>query len=224
MARKSSLRAWCLYGFTNWTRYCMMTIGSMVANRAQAMSSEKGVTLSVQEETRLVAQAKRGNEAAVSQLYRQYAPGIYGYVASRVREPAVADDLTSEVFLRALEGLPRFEDRGISLSAWLYRIAHDRTVDHFRRQARRPTLPLDDEFLPAQEGLEHEVDVRLGMEQLRGAMEKLTAEQHQVILLRFISGLKLQEIAYVMDKSTDAIKMLQLRALTRLRQLVAHTD
>jgi RNA polymerase sigma-70 factor (ECF subfamily) len=198
-----------------------MTIGSMVANGAHATPSTKGTTLSVQEEANLVAQAKRGDEAAIGQLYRQYAPGIYGYVVSRIREPAVADDLTSEVFVRALEGLSRFEYRGISLSAWLYRIAHDRLVDHFRRQAREPTLPLDDEFLPAQEGLEQEVDVRLRIQQLRGAMEKLTAEQHQVILLRFISGLKLQEIAYVMDKSTAAVKMLQLRALTRLKHLVA---
>jgi RNA polymerase sigma-70 factor (ECF subfamily) len=200
-----------------------MTIGSMVANGAQAMPSEKGTTLNLQEEASLVAQAKRGDEAAIGQLYRQYAPKIYGYVASRVRDPAVADDLTSEVFLRALEGLPRFEYRGISLSAWLYRIAHDRMVDHFRRQARRPTLPLDDELVPAQEGIEQEVDVRLRAQQLRGAMEKLTAEQHQVILLRFTSGLKLQEIAYVMDKSTDAVKMLQLRALTCLKRLVAQT-
>jgi RNA polymerase sigma-70 factor (ECF subfamily) len=200
-----------------------MTIGSIVANGAKAMPSTKGTTLSVQEEANLVAQAKRGDEAAIGQLYRQYAPGIYGYVVSRIREPAVADDLTSEVFLRALEGLSRFEYRGISLSAWLYRLAHDRMVDHFRRQARRPTLPLDDEFLPAQEGLEQEVDVRLRIQQLRGAMEKLTTEQHQVILLRFISGLKLQEIAYVMDKSTAAVKMLQLRALTRLKHLVAQT-
>ena len=115
----------------------MMTIGSMVANGANATPSTKGTTLSVQEEANLVAQAKGGDEAAIGQLYRQYAPGIYGYVVSRIQEPAVADDLTSEVFVRALEGLSRFEYRGISLSAWLYRMAHDRLVDHFRRQARR---------------------------------------------------------------------------------------
>jgi RNA polymerase sigma-70 factor (ECF subfamily) len=201
----------------------------MVANRTKATPSEKGMPLTVQEQAGLVARAKRGDEAAISQLYRQYAPGIYGYVASRVREPAVADDLTSEVFLCALEGLPGFEYRGISLSAWLYRIAHDRMVDHFRRQARRPTLPLDEKLLPAcpadrsHQEIEQEVDVRLKIQQVEGAMEKLTAGQHQVILLRFMSGLKLQEIAYVMDKSTDAVKMLQLRALTRLKSLVAQT-
>ena len=200
-----------------------MTIGSMVANRAKATPSEKEATLSVQEEATLVARAKRGDEAAISQLYRQYAPGIYGYVASRVSDPALADDLTSEVFLRALEGLDRFEYRGIAISAWLYRIAHDRIADHFRRQAQRPTIPLQDDLLPAHNGIDQEVDERLQVSQVAEAIEQLTAEQHQVILLRFVAGLKLKEIAYVMDKSTDAIKMLQLRALTRLRQWVAQT-
>jgi len=188
------------------------------------MSIEQGPIPDPQEQASLIARAKNGDEAAISQLYRQHAPGIYGYVASRVHDPALADDLTSEVFLHALEGLGQFEYRGIAISAWLYRIAHDRIADHFRRQTQRPTIPLQDDLLPAQNGIDHEVDTRLQVSQVAEAIEQLTAEQHQVVLLRFVAGLKLKEIAYVMDKSTDAIKMLQLRALTRLRQLVAHTS
>jgi RNA polymerase sigma-70 factor (ECF subfamily) len=185
------------------------------------MPAEQEAASDAQEEASLIARAQEGDGGAVSQLYRQYAPGIYGYVASRVGDPAVAEDLTSEVFLRALEGLPQFEYRGIPFSAWLYRIAHDRMVDHLRRQARRPTIPLEEALLPSHDGIDEEVDSRLGMDQLSKAIERLTAEQHQVILLRFVAGFKLSEVAYVMDKSTDAIKMLQLRALTHLRQWVA---
>lgn len=180
--------------------------------------------MSDHKESDLIARARRGDEAAIGQLYRQYAPSIYGYIASRVGDPALADDLTSETFLSALEGLSQFEYRGISVSAWFYRIAHDRIADHFRRQARRPTLPLEDKVLPAQNGFDHQVDVHLDVERLGKAVEQLTEEQHQVVLLRFVAGLKLHEIAYVMDKSTEAVKMLQLRALTRLRQLVAQTS
>jgi RNA polymerase sigma-70 factor (ECF subfamily) len=187
------------------------------------MLSQEETALSAEEESSLVARAKEGDETAISQLYRQYAPGIYGYIACRVRDPAAVDDLTSEVFLRALEGLAQFEYRGIAISAWLYRIAHDRMADHFRRQARRPTISLEDEFLPAQDGIDQEVDARLRVEQVGKTIERLTAEQHQVILLRFVAGFTLKEVAYVMDRSTGAIKMLQLRALTRLRQLVAQT-
>jgi RNA polymerase sigma-70 factor (ECF subfamily) len=165
----------------------------------------------------LVARAKEGDETALGQLYRCYAPGIYGYIASRVGDAAAAEDLTSEVFLRALEGLPRFEYRGVPLSAWLYRIAHDRMVDHYRRRARRPTLPLEDDLLPAQEDLSQQVEARLRLEHMGRAIERLTADQQHVILLRFVAGLKLAEVAYVLGKSTDAVKMLQLRALTHLR-------
>jgi RNA polymerase sigma-70 factor (ECF subfamily) len=201
-----------------------MNAQSILIDRRQPMPTEKGTTLSDHLESDLIARAKRGDEAAIGQLYRQYAPGIYGYIASRVGDPALAEDLTSEAFLCALEGLPRFEYRGISISAWLYRIAHDRMVDHFRRQARRPTVPLDDSASPVHDELDREVDAHLRLEQLNRAIERLTAEQHQVVLLRFVAGLKLSEIAYVMDKSTAAVKMLQLRALTRLREWVARAD
>jgi RNA polymerase sigma-70 factor (ECF subfamily) len=174
-----------------------------------------------QEQTHLIARAQQGDEAAISQLYRQYAPGIYGYLTSRVGDAALADDLTSEVFLRALEGLPQYVDRGLPFSAWLYRIAHDRMVDHFRRETRRPITPLQDERLPARAEIDEQVETRLRIEQLGNAMKELTTDQHHVILLRFVAGLKLHEIAYVMGKSTAAIKMLQLRALTQLRQTVA---
>jgi RNA polymerase sigma-70 factor (ECF subfamily) len=179
--------------------------------------------LSAEKEASLIARAKGRDETAISQLYHQYAPGIYGYIASRVGDPALADDLTSEVFLRALEGLSRFEYRGISLSAWLYRIAHDRVTDHFRQQARQKTLPLEERFLPVQNGLERQVEANLEAQRLKKAIDQLTPEQRQVILLRFKAGLKLKEVAYVMDKSIDAVKMLQLRALERLRQLVGQT-
>jgi RNA polymerase sigma-70 factor (ECF subfamily) len=187
------------------------------------MPSEEESVLSLQEEAAFVTRAQQGDETAVSWLYRRYAPRIYGYIAGRVGDPVLADDLTSEAFLCALEGLPQFEQRGISISAWLYRIAHDRMADHLRRQARRPTLPLEDEYLPTHDGIDHDLDARLRMEQLGLAIERLTPEQHQVILLRFVAGLKLQEIAYVMKKSTGAVKMLQLRALTCLREWVART-
>jgi len=184
------------------------------------MPSEPQAAPDAQEQARLISRATQGDESAISQLYRHYAPGIYGYLASRVGDSALADDLTSEVFVRALEGLPQYEDRGYPFSAWLYRIAHDRMVDHFRQQARRPTMPLLDERLPAQAGIDQVVETRLRMAQLSEAIQELTPDQQHVILLRFVAGFKLREIAYVMDKSTAAIKMLQLRALTQLRQTV----
>ena len=176
--------------------------------------------MNAEEEARLITRAKRGDEAAISQLYRHYAPRIYGYVAGRVGDPGLADDLTSDVFLRALEGLPRFEYRGISFGAWLYRIAHDRVADHFRRQARRQVIPLENSPLVPQPDVAREAEANLEAQRLRDAISHLTADQQQVILLRFSAGLKLREAAYVMDRSIDAVKMLQARALANLRKLV----
>jgi RNA polymerase sigma-70 factor (ECF subfamily) len=180
--------------------------------------------LSVTKEARLIARAQQGDQTAMSHLYRQNAPKIYGYIASQVGDPALAEDLTSEVFLRALEGLPQFEYRGISFSAWLHRIAHDRVVDYFRQQARRPTLPLENGILPAQNGVEGQVEAYLHKQRLDTLIHQLTTDQQQVLVLRFNAGLKLQEVAYAMDKSVGAIKMLQLRALERLRQLLEQAE
>jgi RNA polymerase sigma-70 factor (ECF subfamily) len=82
---------------------------------------------------------------------------------------------------------------------------------------------LREELLPAEEGFEQALDGRLRLERLSEAIERLTAEQHQVIVLRFAAGLKLQEVAYAMNKSVAAVKMLQLRALARLREWVAQS-
>jgi len=184
------------------------------------LTSGVGSALNADEEARLITRAKRGDEAAISQLYRHYAPRIYGYVAGRVGDPGLADDLTSDVFLRALEGLPRFEYRGISFGAWLYRIAHDRVADHFRRQARRQVIPLENSPLVPQPDVAREAEANLEAQRLRDAIGHLTADQQQVVLLRFSAGLKLREAAYVMDRSIDAVKMLQARALANLRKLV----
>ena len=94
-------------------------------------------------ESMLIARAKAGDPDAISGLYERYAPQIRRYIASRLGDPTQAEDICGDVFVKVLESLDRYEDRGWPFSAWLYRIADARKVD-FRRQARqRPSLPLD---------------------------------------------------------------------------------
>ena len=90
------------------------------------------------DEQRLLAEAKAGSREAFSQLYRQHVQAIYRYVHYRVNDPHLAEDLTGDVFIRALEGLPTYQDMGKPWLAWLYRIAHARVVDHYRRRDRQP--------------------------------------------------------------------------------------
>jgi len=153
-------------------------------------------------------------------LYRRYADRIYRYVYSRVKDASAAEDLTAEVFLRALESLPHYQPTGAPFRAWLYRIAHARTVDYWRRQQRRQEQPLE-ESLPAH-GPQPEEVVSLQTEWDRALtlLSQLTDDQQQVIILRFVEGLELAEIAAMMEKTVGAVKALQYRALASLARLM----
>src|SRR5574341_120016 len=89
------------------------------------------------QEARLIEAAQRGDQQAVAELYRRHVDVVYRYVYVRVSQATVAEDITSEVFLRALETLPDYEQRGTPFLGWLYRIAHGRVVDYYRRNSRR---------------------------------------------------------------------------------------
>src|SRR4029077_19746631 len=105
-------------------------------------------------EKRLVESARRHDPEAVSELYRRYSGQIYRFCLFRVGEDATAQDLTEDVFLNMLEYLPRYVDKGRPFVAWLYRIAHDRVVDHYRRHARRPTEELTESVMDHEPGPE----------------------------------------------------------------------
>lgn len=169
------------------------------------------------EEQRLVAQAQRGDNEAFAVLYRENVQPIYRYVYHRVSDRQLAEDITGDVFMRAIEGLARYQDTGNPFLAWLYRIAHDRVIDHYRRMNRQPTeSDIEEQPIP----IETDMDVGLVREQisdvLKTAIADLTSEQQQVILLRFIEGYRIEKVAGIMGKNANAIKALQHRALRAL--------
>jgi RNA polymerase sigma-70 factor (ECF subfamily) len=166
----------------------------------------------------LVIRARTGDQAAFTQIYERYAPGIYRYIYCRVGEVELAEDLRSEVFLRLFEGLDRYEDRGWPLSAWLYRIAHDRTIDTVRRRRSRQIVPLED-WSATSDGPENDVAARLESEEIAQMIEKLTDEQRQVIKLRFMSELSIQEVAQRTGRSEGAVKALQYRGIQSLARM-----
>ena len=168
----------------------------------------------------LIRRAQQGDPEAATLLYRRHGPAIYRYFLFRVSDELVAEDLTGEVFLQMVRGLPRFQYRGAPLSAWLYRIAHDRLVDHLRRSAVRQSEPLlestpDDGLGPEAESIE-----RAEQLQVRAAIAALTDEQQTVVQLRFVEGCSLEVTARIMDKSVGAIKAVQHRALRRLARVL----
>ena len=164
----------------------------------------------------LVRLAQAGDAAAVAEIYRTYVQAIYRYALARVGESETAEDLTSDVFLRAIEALGRYRHRGAPLGAWLFRIARDRVSDHHRRRARRPTRQLDDELVDEHAGPEAEALRRRDLAQLRSELDRLTLDQQDVIYLRFTQGFTLVETSIVMRRTTGAVKALQFRAVQAL--------
>jgi RNA polymerase sigma-70 factor (ECF subfamily) len=172
-----------------------------------------------QAEDRLVKQAKRGDDRAFSELYRRHVDMIYRYTYARVRDATVAEDLTAQVFLKAFEGLPNYQPRGAPFSAWLYRIAHARTVDYWRQQQRRKEVVLLDS-MPATAPLPEDVVVaRSEWDAAVDLIAQLTNDQRDVIILRFIEEMSLAEVADTLDKTVGAVKALQHRALASLARL-----
>lgn len=172
------------------------------------------------DEARLLEQALALDPDALGQLYDHYAPGIYRYLYRRVGDARLAEDLTSQCFLNMLEALQRGGGWQSSFSGWLYRIAHNLSVDYFRRHGNNPQVELDERLLSAADSPDHLTERTLRMEHVRAALHALTDEQVQVILLRFGEGLSNKEVADMMGKTEGAIKALQHRGLRALRRLL----
>ena len=167
-------------------------------------------------EAQLIQQAKELAEDAWAELYHRYFPRIFGYFVRRVGEPALAEDLAAEVFVSAVKGIGRYQSRGVPVSAWLFRIAHNLLVDHIRRESRRGDLERES-LDPGGESWEKAFELGLLRGELQEAMTPLTQEQRQVVLLRFIDGLSTREAAQILGKAEGAIKSLQHRALAAMR-------
>ena len=173
------------------------------------------------DESQLIKRAKSYDAGALSDLYRRHADAVFRYVYYRVGDREVAEDLVGDVFVRALEGLPAYQDTGTPFEAWLYRIAHAKVVDYYRRQKVRRAAPLDESLASGEEtDLSHLAAQRDDVRRVWDALRHLTGDQQQVISLRFIAGYSTAEVAGVMGKTEGAIRALQHRALASLRRLL----
>lgn len=169
------------------------------------------------EELRLLRQCQKGDADAFAELYRANVQAIFRYIYHRTNDMQMAEDLTGDVFMRALQGMSGYRDQGKPFIAWLYRIAHARVIDHYRRVDRRPIeSDVDEEPIAITTDMDAGLLRRHAAKALREAITELTDEQQQVVILRFIEGLRLEEVAQMMGKNANAIKALQHRALKSL--------
>ncbi|MEE8413081.1 MAG: ECF subfamily RNA polymerase sigma factor, BldN family [Dehalococcoidales bacterium] len=183
----------------------------------------------MQEEASLVQRAQQHDQQAFTELYEAYFDKIYRYIVLKIGDRTEAEDMTQQVFLKALQSISSFKWKGVPFSAWLYRIAHNQVVDYFRKKTKRPSTPLDDS-LNISDGKKESnpqsmVEHSFSIEQVVSATQRLTEAQHEVISLRFTSELSIAEVARIMGKSQGAVKALQHSAIAALRKtLVVETD
>lgn len=167
----------------------------------------------------LVRRAQSADPEAITAIYERYAQPIYRYIYFRIGDPEMARDIQSEVFLRMLEGIGSYEDRGWPISAWLYRIAHARTVDAVRRLDRRKQVALEP-WSAVVDGPDEGVELSAERAALRSAFQHLNDSQRICLTLRFYHGLSLEETGRQMGRTVGSIKSLQFRATERLARLV----
>jgi RNA polymerase sigma-70 factor (ECF subfamily) len=167
----------------------------------------------------LVQRAQDGDRDAFSAIYEQLAPQIYGYIFNRSgRSSEVAEDLTAGVFLKLIEKLHQYQDRGLPFLSWVYRLTHNQVVDYFRAHPVGRSRAIDDGDTVVEPAAERAFGAVLTRAELTQAFTSLTAEQRTVVTLRFLQGLNIAETAALVGKSEDAVKKLQARGLAALRR------
>ena len=178
----------------------------------------------MQDEENLVHRAKQGDEEALAQLYESYFDRIYRYAALRIGNRMEAEDITQEIFLKAVRSIHTFKWKGIPFSAWLFRIARNEVIDTMRKKSKQPTVPLSQLPAIAVSSAGNPCPVaegELDIEQLTAAIRRLTQAQQEVISLRFFAELSIAEVASLTGKRQGAVKSLQHSAILALRRVLS---
>lgn len=177
--------------------------------------------MSIIEEKDVVSRAIRGDGEAFSQLYEEYFDKIYRYIYLRLGNQAEVEDLTQEVFVKALQAIGSYKWRDLPFASWLFRIARNHMIDHLRKESKVEKIAWDDNMARVEEPNPALVaEQRLEIEELRENMEKLSPAQRAVISLRFGGGLSVAEVAKVLGKSPGTVKALQHNGIVALKKLM----
>ena len=181
-----------------------------------ARSRAAGVGSDAGSDAALVQAAQSGDVRAFGQLYERYRQPLYRYCLARTDSVHEAEDLVSEVFLKAMESLERYRDQGLPFIAFLYRVARNAAIDRSRREKGASLFELTIEPRSTVD-LEGDAMRSFEMDAVLGALRKIKPEYREVILLRFVEGYSAADVATLLQKAEKAVWNLQQRGLERLR-------
>ncbi|HXH88612.1 MAG TPA: sigma-70 family RNA polymerase sigma factor [Gaiellaceae bacterium] len=174
---------------------------------------------------KLVEQAQQGDRNALEELYLIHFDRIYSYLHMTVGNRHDAEDLTTQTFLRMLESIGKFRFQAAPFSAWLFRIAHNLSMDHFRANRRwQPEEDVPEPLGSEERSAEDEAFRAIGRQSMLDLIDSLSQEQQQVLTLKFVFGFSNGEAATILDKTEGAIKSLQHRALASLQKQIADDE
>jgi RNA polymerase sigma-70 factor, ECF subfamily len=173
---------------------------------------------------KLIDKAKTGDTEAFEALYDQHADRIFRYIRIKVQHHQQAEDLLQETFIKAWRALPRLEANS-NFSAWVYKIAHNAINDHFRRVYRTPQMVnIDDEMnIAAPVHFSEDVSRKFDVEAIRKELDLLSPQHKLVLELRFVQDFTIPEVAAVLGKSQVAVRIIQHRALKKLKGILGET-
>ncbi len=173
----------------------------------------------------LIQASIEGDGKAFEALYIHYMDAIYRYIFFRVGDELQAEDLTEETFVRAWEALPNYQHRKYPFSSWLYRIAHNLVIDHYRRKKPVPiSNGLMRTYSDPVEPMDRMVDRKHEIRLLVKAVQQLNELEKEIVLLRFLEGLSHKEISAMVGRSQASCRVILHRALKTLRSILVELE
>jgi len=172
-----------------------------------------------------IKQAQKGNSEGFGALYDHYMAPIYRFILMKVSSRQEAEDLAHDVFMSAWQNIHSYTPQGHPFSSWLYQIARNKVIDHYR--LKKPTADIeniDSSFIKVLDASEQNIDFGFNLVKVRQAITKLTPDQQDVVIMRFIEDLTHQEIAAALERSEGAVRLLQHRAINNLKSLLEESE
>ena len=175
-------------------------------------------------ERQLIERAIRGETSAFGLLYDQYQPRIYRFIYLKVSHREEAEDLTHQVFLESWRKITEYRHQGFPFSAWLYRIARNEVIDYYRTKKTHITLEVvqdeDQAEIKLETSLFEAVEQTISIERIKMAIQKLKPLDQDIIILRFVEDLSPQEVGLLIERTPEAVRVLQHRAIKNLKNIL----
>lgn len=171
------------------------------------------------EEEKNIKKARRGSAEAFGALYDNYLPKIYRFVLLKTSQKEIAEDLTQQVFLKAWQNVSSYEHKGFPFSSWLYQIARNAVIDHYRTKKTHAGLETAEE-IAEETNFSADLEKKINLEIIQKKIKDLSPDYQDVLIMRFVEEMSHREIAQSMGKSEGAIKVIQHRALNQLKKII----